>query len=85
MRFPSPTVALLALGAVTAIGCSVEVKHDHRESDASYSYALNDNGCDTGKRSFSDHDAYCRTLLDDGANSGCAHDMRQQLWNKDCR
>lgn len=50
----------------------------------SLSYSFNDNGCKTGSQTFSNHQDYCHSLLNDGLNNGCAYDERHSLHKREC-
>ncbi|MBO9668845.1 MAG: hypothetical protein J7501_18755 [Bdellovibrio sp.] len=55
-----------------------------KSSSASLTYQLSENGCSTGKKSFTDLRKYCASLADDEANNGCASQLRSDLFAQRC-
>ncbi len=69
-------MAILVLAAATSlVGCNVK-KEKKKES---YSYDLTENGCATGKHTFSSVGAMCSALADNATNKGCAFTLRYQM------
>lgn len=64
------TVVFFSVCALVA--CAAEDKTEKK----SYSYELEENGCNTGKKTFKDKKSYCESLLNDAANNGCAPNLR---------
>jgi hypothetical protein len=50
----------------------------------SYTYSYEQNGCKTGDHEFSSKEDYCKGLLDEGLNNGCAKSMRYEAYKSEC-
>lgn len=50
----------------------------------SLSYSFSVNGCETGKKTFSDLNSYCQALVDEQANNYCAQNMRYEMYKQRC-
>jgi hypothetical protein len=48
--------------------------------DEKYTYQFSENGCDTGKQSFSSKLDYCNALKNDSLNNGCAAFTRAKTY-----
>lgn len=58
-----------------ALGCG---------SADSKNYDFTENGCDTQPHSFNSQTAYCAGLESNTLNNGCALDLREQTFARDC-
>lgn len=82
--------AIFILSLMCLLGaCSVDVGGNKvidtgggKSSD--HSYELIENGCNTGKHSFSSQEAYCDGLKNDAANKYCAHNLRYSTFRQNC-
>lgn len=52
---------------------------------AEYSYQWQKGDCPTGKHTFSSKDEYCRALLDESLNAGCAKEEREADYKENCQ
>jgi len=68
-------IAVVILTAASLVACSKKVE----KKNESYSYDFTQNGCATGKHSFSSVSALCAGLADDARNHGCAFSLRYQM------
>jgi hypothetical protein len=77
---------ILKASAVTSLTLAFVACGDVSKStkSESLSYSFKVNGCDTGKKTFSDLASYCESLLNDEANNYCAVDMRQEMYKQRC-
>jgi hypothetical protein len=55
-----------------------------KQNDASYTYSLDDNGCQTGSHSFYSLGDYCAALENNSLNNGCAQTERGNLFSQKC-
>jgi len=84
LLFPWNLRAFLGFCALALAGCgSGNSKDDNASTQSSYKYSLDDNGCKTEK-TLTSKQAYCDTLEDATANSGCALAERKTLFQRDC-
>jgi hypothetical protein len=67
-------VSALVLSAL-ALGCG--------NSD-SKNYDFTENGCDTQSHTFDSQGSYCAGLESNSLNNGCALDLRQAAYQRDC-
>ena len=70
-----------ALGSIL-VGCNTKLNSS--SSSEEYVYQFNDNGCDTGRKSFSSQGDMCSALKNDAANGFCARDLRSARFRQDC-
>ena len=53
-------------------------------SNDSRNYTFSENGCSTQTHSFDSQTAYCQGLESNSLNNGCAIDLREQAYARDC-
>jgi hypothetical protein len=60
-------------------GCGKDSSQESAAETAnSYTYDMNQNGCDTGRQSFPDLTSYCAGLESNSLNHFCAQSLRAQ-------
>lgn len=62
-------------------GCDILNKVANEEA---FTYEYTENGCNTGKHSFSTLDAYCAALENNSLNNNCAVNSRQSAYYQKC-
>ena len=73
---------LLTLALACSLGCKLQSKSE--DKDENYRYQYSSNGCNTGIHEFSDKSSWCTGLRDESRNSGCAAQIRQQVYRDRC-
>lgn len=53
-------------------------------NEEAFTYEYTENGCNTGKHSFANLDAYCSALQNNSLNNNCAVNSRQSAFNQKC-
>lgn len=81
-------LASLVLG-VTACGVELTTpfgskKVGNDSSSENYKYNYEVNGCKTGEHEYSSKKDYCRALLDETLNNGCAYPERKATHDREC-
>jgi hypothetical protein len=74
------SVVFLALTA-----CGSDSKKHRDVSNENYSYDYDVNGCKTGEHDFPSKEAYCKGLVDEELNHGCAFELREKTFANECR
>ncbi len=65
-------------------GCSLSHSKNESSETENLSYDFTQNGCATGKQSFSSKTDYCAGLLNDDLNHHCALSMREKTYQSAC-
>lgn len=63
--------------------CHVDKKEDSATED--YKYNLSCSGCNTDDQVFTSKETYCTGLLDESRNKSCCRNMREQMYNQQCK
>lgn len=74
------TVLVVVSGCGSTVGDAVE----YNNSTSTYTYQFRENGCDTGKRTFSNKADLCEGLRSNSLNNGCAQNLRKRHFELNC-
>lgn len=73
----------ICMGSTIAlVSCQSNQNEDVRDTSLTYQYTIN--GCDTGKKTFSDLSTYCATLINNEQNNYCAENERLLAYREKC-
>lgn len=81
MSFMSAALAMLTVSSIVLVSCGIKPA----SPKPAYSYRWEKGDCQTGNHSFDSKESYCKALLDDDLNLGCAKTDREADYREKCQ
>ena len=88
MRMLNLCLKVTTLSLLTVVFVACQAKRNavtDQDDSTTLTYRLSQNGCDTGKHTFTSLESYCAGLANDAANNHCAVELRTELFAKNCK